>query len=173
MASRSLRSGVRSVSGTRPTGVEAHARAGDLKGELLAFSRAPRFARRLKPLLVAAADGDGVLDEATAVAIFDHFALQHRLDDGRTVAERFVAQRRPPLADAEREMVLGWRDVVESCFEVRGFDGDAVELHNLIDDLVYPVYSNMGRNALSMLRTRMFVIGRIVPLHPTTEAWAS
>ena len=146
-------------------------RAADLKGELLAFAETPRFARRLKPLLVAAAGDEGVLDEATAVATFDHFALQHRLEDGRTVVERFVAQRRPRLADGEREMVLGWRDVVEGCFEVCGFDGDGVRLHNLIDDLVYPVYSNMGRGALSMLRTQMFVVGRIVPLHPATEAW--
>jgi hypothetical protein len=68
-------------------------------------------------------------------------------------------------------MMLGWRDVVEGCFEIRGFDGDAGLLHNLLDDLVYRVYSNMGRSAFTPLRKGMFVIGRIVPVHPATDAW--
>src|SRR5437016_4099430 len=127
------------------------ARAADLKGELVAFAQSPRFARRLDALLFDAADRDGHLDEATVVLTIDHFALQHRLLDGRTVVERFVAQRRPRLSDDEQEMMLGWRDVVQGCFEVGRFDGDAVELHNLLDDLVYHVYSNMGRAALSKL----------------------
>ena len=68
-------------------------------------------------------------------------------------------------------MMLGWRDVVEGCFEVRRCDGEAVELHNLLDDLAYRVYSNMGRRAFSRLRRGMFVICRIVPVHPATDAW--
>lgn len=147
------------------------ARSAELKRELVAFAQSPRFASRLGELLTEAADRRGYLDEGTAVLTIDHFALQGRLPDGGTVIERFIAQRRPRLSDAEREMVLGWRDVVEACFEVRRFDGDAVELHNLLDDLVYRVYSNMGRGPFSRLRKRMFVIGRIVPIHPSTDAW--
>lgn len=146
-------------------------RAGDLKGELVAFATSPRFARRLDALLADAADGNGYLDEGMAVLVIDHFALQHRLPGGGTVIERFVAKRRPQLSNHEREMVLGWRDVVEGCFEVRRLDGDAAELHNLVDDLVYRVYSNIGRRAFSTLRRGMFVTGRIVPVHPATEAW--
>ncbi|MEO6084207.1 MAG: hypothetical protein ABIQ18_14000 [Umezawaea sp.] len=147
------------------------ARAADLKGELVAFAQSGRFARRLDALLFDAADRHGHLDEATAVRTIDHFALQYRLSGGRTVVERFVSQRQPRLPDDERAMVLGWRDVVEGCFEVRRFDGDAVELHNLVDDLVYRVYSNMGRSAFAVLRKGMFVVGRIVPVHPATDAW--
>ncbi|WP_249124445.1 hypothetical protein [Saccharopolyspora erythraea] len=44
-------------------------------------------------------------------------------------------------------------------------------LHNLVDDVVYSVYSNMGRKALTKLRAGMFLVGRIVPLHPGTDAW--
>ncbi len=146
-------------------------RAADLKGELVAFAQRPRFARRLDPLMVDAADDHGHLDEVVAVATIDRFALQHRLSDGRTVVERFVMERRPQLSDDEREMVLGWRDVVEGIFEVRGFEGDAVELHNLLDDVVYRVYSNMGRRAFAGLRKGMFLIGRIVPVHPETDVW--
>ncbi len=146
-------------------------RAAELKGELVTFAQSSRFAGRLTRLLRDAADRHGYLDEGTAVLTIDHFALQYRLPDGRAVVERFVAQRRPQLSDDEREMVLGWRDVVEGCFEVRRNVGDTVELHNLLDDLVYRVYSNMGREALARLRPGMFAICRIVPVHPATDAW--
>lgn len=146
-------------------------RVADLKGELVAFAERPRFARHLNELLIGAADRDGHLDEVTAVATIDHFALQCRLSDGRTVLERFVAERRPRLSADEREMVLGWHDVVESIFEVGRPDGDSVQLHNLLDDVVYRVHSNMGRAALAGLRKGMFAVGRIVPLHPSTDAW--
>jgi hypothetical protein len=146
-------------------------RAAALKGELLAFAQSPRFAKRLDAILDDAADRRGYLDESRAVLAIDHFALQHRLDDGRTVLERFVARRRPALSGDEREMLLGWHDVIEACFEVQRLDGDAVLLHNLLDDVVYRVYSNMGRKAFATLRAGMFVLGRIVPLHPATDPW--
>lgn len=146
-------------------------RAADLKGELVAFAQSSRFARRLDAVLFEMAARVDYLDESSAVAAIDYFALQHRLSDGRTVLERFVAQRRPALRDDEREMLLGWHDVIEAFFEVQGFDGDAVLLHNLLDDVVYRVYSNMGRKAFATLRAGKFLVGRIVPLHPATDAW--
>src|SRR4051794_15288352 len=103
-------------------------RAAELKGELVAFGQGPRFARRLDAVLFEAADEDGFLDEGTAILAIDYFLLQRRLSDGRTVLERFVAQRRPKLSDDEREMLLGWQEVVDGCFEVRRFDGDAILL---------------------------------------------
>jgi hypothetical protein len=147
------------------------ARSADLKRELVAFAQSPPFARRLSALLSDAADRHGYLDEGTAVLVIDHFALQNRFSDGRRLVERFVAQRRPRLPGDEQEMMLGWRDVVEGRFEIRGFDGDAVLLHNLLDDLVYRTYSNMGRRVFTKLGKGMFVIGRIVPVHPATDAW--
>ncbi len=147
------------------------ARSGELKRELVKFTRSARFAKQLDPLLYEVADHRGNLDQTKAIQIIDHFALQHLLPNGRTVVERFVAQRQPRLPEVEREMMLGWRDAVEGMFEVRGFDGDAVEFHNLLDDLVYRVYSNMGREAFAAVDKGMFVLGRIVPVHPATDAW--
>lgn len=146
-------------------------RSGELKSELVAFAQGPRFARRLDARLDEAADRLGHLDEATAIETIDHFALQYRLTDGSTVVERFVAQRRPPLPEDERAMLLGWRDVVEGIFEVQRLDRGAATLHNLLDDLVYRVHSTMGQRALRKIRTGMFVAARIVPLHPDTDAW--
>lgn len=156
---------------TKPSIDELIGRAADLKGELVAFAESARFARRLDAILFKAADQHGQLDEVRAVQAIDYFALQHRLSDGGTVLERFVAKRRPALPDDEREMVLGWRDVVEGYFEVHHLDGDAVLLHNLLDDVVYRVYSNLGRQVFAKFRAGMFVVGRIVPLHPATDAW--
>ncbi|MFF2205492.1 hypothetical protein [Streptomyces sp. NPDC058145] len=147
------------------------ARSGDLKSELVAFAHSPRFARRLDARLEEAADRLGFLDEALVIETIDHFVLQHRLADGSSVLERFTAQRRPPLSEDERAMLLGWREVVEAVFEVQDCEGDAVVLHNLLDDLLYRVHSNLGRRALGKLSTGMFVAGRIVPVHPDTDAW--
>ena len=73
--------------------------------------------------------------------------LQHRLPNGKTVVDQFVAGR-PDLTAADREMLLGWRDPVEGIFEIRRKDRDALILLNLLDDLEYRVYSNMGPAAL-------------------------
>ena len=121
--------------------------------------------------MIDAADHHGTLDEGTLISVIDHFALQYRRPDGRTVVEDFIARHRPPLPDDDRDMLLGWRDVVEGCFEVRRNDGDSVVLHNLIDDLDYTVVSNVGAAALRTLRRRMFAVCRIVPLHPSSDAW--
>ncbi|MCY0963120.1 hypothetical protein [Streptomyces sp. H27-H5] len=153
---------------------ELVARSGELKGELVEFAQHPRFGRQLTARLRAAGGSGGPLDEGVAVRTVDHFALQHRLHDGTTIVERFVAQRRPPLTADERAMLLGWRDVVEGLFEVhRADDADegTVVLHNLIDDLRYPVHSNMGSAALAFLEQGMFTYSRIVPLHPATDNW--
>ncbi|MFI6359737.1 hypothetical protein ACIBJF_45860 [Streptomyces sp. NPDC050743] len=147
------------------------ARSGELKSELVAFAHSPRFARRLDARIEEAADRLGFLNEAMVIETIDHFVLQHRLADGSSVLERFTAERRPPLGEDERAMLLGWREVVEAVFEVQGREGDAVVLHNLLDDLPYRVHSNLGRRALGKLRTGMFVAGRIVPVHPDTDAW--
>jgi hypothetical protein len=73
------------------------------------------------------------IDEGDAISVIDRFALQYRLPDGQTVVDRFVASR-PNLEAADREMLLGWRDPVEGIFEIRGQDGDAIILLNLLDD---------------------------------------
>lgn len=147
------------------------ARSGDLKSELVAFAQSPPFARRLNARLDEAEARLGFLDEAALVETIDHFALQYRLASGSTLVERFVARRRPPLPEDERAMLLGWRNVVEGIFEVQSLDRNAATLHNLLDDLVYRVHSNMGRRALGKLRKGMFVTARIVPVHPDTDAW--
>jgi hypothetical protein len=104
-------------------------------------------------------------DEAELIAALDYFVLQHELRNGKTVVERFVASR-PDLPEHERELLLGWCDVVEGIFEVHGRDGDALIVENLVDELTYRVHSNMGPGVFRPLESGGFVIGRLVPVGP-------
>ena len=68
-------------------------------------------------------------------------------------------------------MLLGWRDPVEGIFEIRGQDGDAIILLNLLDNLEYRTYSNMGRAAFRSLPRDGFVHARLVPIGPVPGVW--
>ena len=143
-------------------------RSADLKRALVDFACSPRLERTLAAAMLEA--GLEEIDEADAIGTIDRFTLQYRLPDGRTVVDRFVASR-PDLDAADREMLLGWRDPVEGIFEIRGRDGDAIILLNLLDDLEYRTYSNMGRAAFRSLPRDGFVDARLVPIGPVPGVW--
>ncbi|MFJ6136989.1 hypothetical protein [Kitasatospora sp. NPDC092286] len=145
-------------------------RSAELKGELVAFAQSARFDRWLTPLLLEAAGPERLLDEGEAIRIIDHFILRYRLPDGSTVVDRFVAGRRD-LSEADREMLLGWRDPVEGVFEIRRKDGEAVVLLNLVDDLEYRTYSNVGQTAFRGVSKGGFLLACLVPVHSADAAW--
>jgi hypothetical protein len=138
--------------------------------EALLASLIERSADLKRALVDFAADPDGNLDEGEAIGIIDRFTLQHRLPDGKTVLERFLASR-PGLSAADREILRGWGDPVEGIFEVRGKDQDAVILLNLLDDLEYRTYSNVGPAAFRQLSKGGFAHARLVPVRPLAGAW--
>jgi hypothetical protein len=140
-------------------------RSATLKAELLEYSWHPRFHRDRNEVLRDRLPDRLVDDESELVSALDYFLLQHELRSGMTVVERFVASRRD-LPEHERELLLGWRDVVEGIFEVKGRDGDALIAENLVDELTYRVYSNMGPSVFRPLATGDFLIGRLVPIGP-------
>jgi hypothetical protein len=144
-------------------------RSSELKRDLVGFACGRRMERSLAAAM-READLEEDLEGADAIGFLDRFALQYRLRDGRTVVDRFVASR-PDLDVADREMLLGWRDPVEGIFEIRGQDGGAIILLNLIDDLEYRTYSNMGPAAFRGLPKRGFVHTRLVPIRPVHDAW--
>jgi hypothetical protein len=158
------------VSGRRGGEELAHRieRSAELKRDLIDFACSPRLKQALGAALLEA--GLEELEEADAIGTIDRFALQYRLPDGRTVVDRFVASR-PDLDAADREMLLGWRDPVEGIFEIRGQDGGAIILLNLIDDLEYRTYSNMGPAVLRRLPRGGFVHARLVPIRPVPDVW--
>jgi len=142
-------------------------RAGQLKPMLVKFAMSPLFDRELSAVIARNFPDMIVDDEATFSMVLDHFVLQHRLESGITVVEAFVAAH-PELTAAERDMLLGWRDVVEGMFEVTGKDRDAVILFNVVDELTYRAWSNLGRGALRQLKKGMVAVGRLVPVG---ESW--
>ncbi|MEU4645566.1 hypothetical protein [Micromonospora sp. NPDC023814] len=95
------------------------------------------------------------------MVLWDYFVLEHRLRNGRTVVEQFVAAH-PELPEQERRMLLGWRDVVQGPFEVQGRDGAALVVVNLVDELTYRVRSNMGPTVFRRSPRRSFLIARLV-----------
>jgi len=138
-------------------------RSGDLKGELVNFAQASRFARSFRQALRERFAGPAAVDEEQFINFLDWFVLQHRLPDGQMMVERFVAAR-PDLSDEERVMLLGWRDVVEGIFGVQRCDGEAVVTVNLVDELPYRVRSNMGPAVFSKMPRRSFLVARLVPI---------
>lgn len=134
----------------------------DLKRRLVEFARSRRFSREFDQALRAGSRGKAV-DESGFINIVDHFILQRPLPGGRTVVEAFVSVH-PELAEADRQMLLGWRDVVEGVFEIRERDCEAIIAVNLIDELTYRVYSNVGPVALAPMKPGCFMIARIVPI---------
>ncbi|MFE7869884.1 hypothetical protein ACFUYE_05990 [Micromonospora humida] len=130
-------------------------RAGDLKRELVTFSQQKRFERVASQFLAQAGDGSAAFDEHRLLMWWDCFVLEHKLSDGRTVVEQFV-ESRPELPDDEREMLLGWRNVVQGPFEVQRRDGSALVVVNLLDELAYRVRSNVGRRCSGRCRADRF-----------------
>ncbi|WP_335932468.1 hypothetical protein [Streptomyces sp. PTD5-9] len=145
-------------------------RSSELKEELVAFAQSARFDRWLTPLLLEATGPGRQLGEGEAVRIIDHFVLRYRLPDGSSVLDRFLAGRKD-LTTADREMLLGWRDPVEGVFEVQRKDGDAVVLLNLVDDLEYRTYSNVGRAAFRGVSKKGFLHTCLVPVQPVDGVW--
>ena len=157
-------------SGDEPSLASLIEGSAELKRALVDFACSPRFERHLTRFMLEAADPEGNLSENEAIGIIDRFALQHRLPNGKTVLDQFLASR-PALTAADREMLRGWRDPVEGIFEIRGKDRDAIVLLNLLDDLEYRTYSNMGPAIFRQLPKDGFVHARLVPIRPVPEAW--
>jgi len=136
-------------------------RAGELKGELVAFSQQPRYERAVSRFLVEYGNGLEEFDDQRLVLLWDCFVLEHKLANGRTVVEQFVAAS-PQLSEGEREMLLGWRDVVQGPFEVLRRDGPALVVQSLVDELTYRVRSNMGPDIFRQMPRKSFIIARLV-----------
>jgi hypothetical protein len=145
-------------------------RSADLKRALVDFALSPRFERHLEQFMLEATDPWQELGEGEAIGVIDRFALQRRLPNGKTVLDQFLAGR-PDLTATDREMLRGWRDPVEGIFEIRRKDRDSLLLLNLLDDLEYRAYSNMGPAAFRRLPKGGFVHARLVPICPVPGAW--
>lgn len=138
-------------------------RSGAFKRALLQFSQSRRYRREFQKAVRERFGEVVVGDEAEVQNFFDYFILQHRLADGRTLVDHFVAEH-PELSGRERAMLLGWQDLVDGIFVVERREGNALIVVNLVDELTYRVRSNMGPAALAPMRPNSFLIARLVPV---------
>jgi len=145
-------------------------RSAELKRALVDFALSPRFERQLEQFMLEATDPWQELSGGQAIGVIDRFALQRRLPNGNTVLDQFLADR-PDLTATDREMLRGWRDPVEGIFEIGRNDRDSLVLLNLIDDLEYKAYSNVGPAAFRRLAKGGFVHARLVPIYPVPGSW--
>lgn len=145
-------------------------RSAELKRALVDFALSPPCERHLERFMLEATDPWQELSEGEAIGVIDRFALQYRLPNGKSVLDQFLVSR-PDLTAADREMLRGWRDPVEGIFEIRRKDRDSLVLVNLIDDLEYQAYSNVGPPAFRRLPKGGFVHARLVPICPVPGAW--
>ena len=114
---------------------------------------------RLVQLMDAAGPG-GAVDEGLAIATMDHFASAVPAAEQRTkVLDKFLAAR--PRSERRRSRcVSGWRDPVDEFREPAHGRRTRARLLNLIDDLEYRVYSNMGPAILRHCPRGGFVFAR-------------
>src|SRR5688500_5041062 len=78
-------------------------RAGELKRQLVEFSQHPRYDRAFREMLAEHGEDADTENEQDLILLWDFFVLEHRLPDGRTVAEQFV-DTRPDLPPQDRQM---------------------------------------------------------------------
>lgn len=138
-------------------------RSGPLKRELLDFAQHPRFDRAFRREIHRQFGDPIVAEEEQINNFFDWFIQQHRRPDGKTIVDCFL-EARPDLPPAEREFLLGWRDVVEGVFEVTGRADPVLATVNVIDDLEYRLRANVGPALFDHFPPGSFLITRVVPV---------
>lgn len=139
------------------------ARSGDLKVELVNFSGTRRYRKDIERYLNVAFEGVVPADDKQIYNALDRYILQARQRDGKTVVEHFVAAH-PELPPSERDLLLGWHDVVEGYFRVEQVTDDHSVVFNLLDEMTYDVYSNIGPGMFSSIAVGAYLQMRIVPV---------
>jgi hypothetical protein len=136
---------------------------GDVKAALIGYSRRfefaedfetalqERFGRRQRPE-----------DESEWIEFQDWFVLQCQLDSGKTVIERFIEKHQNVISNDVRQLLLGWKQVIEGLFEIKDNTGGYWRLNNLINEREYRVYPTVDMDGFKV-NTGDFIAARIVP----------
>lgn len=148
------------LASTRPREGDEEAlllRCGRLKRLLVLLAQSERVAEERWRLLE-----DGGYDEAELdAAALEHLLVSLRLPDGRRLHD--LAAETPGLSGRDRELLLSWKDDLLGIFEIRRLAGDHLVFHNLLDELVYRVRSNVGTAALRQFPVGSFCLTRLLP----------
>lgn len=140
------------------------ARSSELKRELVAYAQQPRYHQAISEAM-RAQGVDRLPEQRQQIMFLDYFALQHRLRNGKTVVDQFIAAH-PDLSEEDRDLLRGWHRVIEGVFEVQGRDGDALLVQDLTDGGAYRVHSNSGPEVFDRMPAGCFVVTRLIPVGP-------
>jgi hypothetical protein len=136
---------------------------GDVKGALIDYSRHVDFAEDFE---VALQERFGTRqrpeNENEWINFQDWFVLQCQLDSEGTVIERFIEHHQDLISDDVRQLVLGWKQVIEGLFEIKNHSGGCFCLKNLINEREYQVYPTVDMEGFK-IKTGDFIAARIVP----------
>lgn len=77
------------------------------------------------------------------IDFLDWFILEYELREGGTIASLFVDHYDEIISEDVQELILGWEEVIEGLFEVKGVSGYAVDMKNLINEREYRVFSTV------------------------------
>jgi len=139
-------------------------RLGDIKSTLINFSRGPefkedfeiacktRFGKKKRPK-----------DEGEWINFQDWFVLECELMSGGTIIDRFLETYPDEIGRGVRELINGWKQVIEGLFEIKDRIKNGYLVKNLINEREYSVYSTNISEPLSNVHGGDFLVGRIVP----------
>jgi len=142
---------------------ETLALMGDIKSALITFSRRPEFNEEMEAALKREFGKPKRPDSNDEWVNFqDWFILQHQLEDGKTIAGQFVEHYKNSMSKDVRELILGWGNVIESFFDVKGRKGSGLHMKNLINEREYEVFPTASMTDFE-IKPGDFLFARIVP----------
>ncbi len=139
-------------------------RIGDIKSALISFSRGSEFRTDFEAAMqeqFGSAERPDSEDEW--IAFQDRFILEHELESGETVVQRFVNRYKKVMSEDVRQLVLGWQFVIEGLFEVKDIKEAAVLMKNLINERDYRVFPTTSMDEMDV-DPGDFMYARIVPV---------
>lgn len=140
------------------------ARIGDIKRALIRFSQSATFSDAFQEAFEDQFGEDAKPDtEHEWISFQDWFVLENVLEDGTTIAERFLEQHKHTMSDDVREMILGWENVLASLFEVKEKTAHAYIMKCLVNEKEYSVFAATPEDDFQ-LAPGDFAHARIVPV---------
>ena len=138
-------------------------RIGDIKGLLIDFLKTTDFGEDIA-LAMEERFGESAPPESDGERIdfLDWFILEYEMEDGGTVIGHFIDEYDEMMSDDVRELVLGWKDVIQGLFEVKGAPGPGVDLKNLVNEKEYRAYPTVEFDE-DFFKPGDFFYARIVP----------
>ena len=142
-------------------------RIGDIKGALVKFSSNSEFKEEFndaKSEYLAGAKGRKDMKGADNATFMDSYVLEWESESGDTFPDRFVEAHGDLMSRDVRKMILGWRDVINGIFEIKGKGSGRYNMKNLINEREYMAYATASMEDARYFEIGDFVSARIVPV---------